>query len=113
MVSSDDFSHIPPYIPPSISSLINLQTLSIESDIKNICNLTNLKVLWLNQSGDGKISSLPNSFSNLTKLKELYIENNLFTKFPDVLFKLKLDTLGISNNKITKIPISISTLKLK
>lgn len=60
---------------------------------KVICELTNLKELYLSFCS----LDLPNELANLQKLEKLSLYDNKFKEFPSVLRKLKLDFLGISD----------------
>lgn len=57
------------------------------------------------------LSTLPSSFSSLSRLRYLNLKNNAFTIFPQVLTLLPtLDTLDISHNKIRTFPVDCGTL---
>lgn len=79
-------------LPPSISKLSQLETL----------------VLSFNQ-----LSSLPNEFTNLKRLKYLELRNNTsFNRLPEQLGDLSsLEYLGLAGSKITSFPTSINGCK--
>ncbi|KAF8163186.1 RAM signaling pathway protein-domain-containing protein [Crassisporium funariophilum] len=52
------------------------------------------------------LTTLPNEFALLTRLRYLNLKHNCFSTFPDVLTLMpSLDTLDISHNKIKKLPL--------
>ncbi|KIY65385.1 hypothetical protein CYLTODRAFT_492360 [Cylindrobasidium torrendii FP15055 ss-10] len=55
--------------------------------------------------GANHLSTLPNQFAMLSRLRYLTLKGNHFTTFPDVLTRMPaLDTLDISHNKIRSLP---------
>lgn len=86
----------------------NLETIPAEID-----NLQNLEILNLGESRGAfnKISHLPESLSNLQKLRELYISNNNLTQIPECIFNLRsLEVLDLSYNQIREVPAEIGRL---
>ncbi len=65
------------------------------------CFSINLRSLYLSKN---ELSSLPDSFANLTNLKDLILNNNCFTTIPDVLQGMSIKNLNFDNNPITIIP---------
>jgi internalin A len=58
-----------------------------------------------------RLAELPDSISQLTELKGLYIYNSPLTSVPDAIGQLKnLEILFLSNNRLTSIPDSIGEL---
>ena len=70
--------------------------------------MVNLEKLYLSSN---KLLSLGVDFSNLLKLKEVDVSNNLITKFPKSLLIDSIKILNISNNEIKSIPSEIKQLK--
>ncbi|MFX1239249.1 MAG: leucine-rich repeat domain-containing protein, partial [Promethearchaeota archaeon] len=119
-------------LPISFKNLASLERLEFSGvkgpmveNVQQVLNLESLKELFLMGNemlefpeithkiglerlylGNNKISSLPNTFKNLTSLKNLSIFNNLFEKFPEILLELKnLKELCIGRNPFSKIII--------
>lgn len=58
-----------------------------------------------------RLESLPNSFKRMPKrFLMLFLQNNCFTKVPEVLNELRLGTLDISGNPIDSFPEKISNV---
>lgn len=105
-------------IPTGIGQLTQLKILKLNSnwqnnfDAKNlfdeIYKLTDLETLELYSCQS--IKAIPETISNLNKLKKLDVDNNLIEKLPRSIFNMThLNTLRISSNKIT--PKEISEIK--
>ncbi|KAF8797917.1 hypothetical protein BYT27DRAFT_7203603 [Phlegmacium glaucopus] len=55
--------------------------------------------------GSNQLTTLPDEFTNLSRLRYLNLKHNSFSTFPDVLTHMPLlDTLDISHNKIKALP---------
>jgi len=51
------------------------------------------------------INSLPNSITKLANLKQIILNKNNFTKFPELLFSIKtLSSIDLSGNKLSALP---------
>ncbi len=89
---------------------VNPRNHLTEADIKIISNLSNLRVLYLN---DNNLTDLPSEISNLTNLRELYLDNNKFTQtaLKCVSSLPALGVLYIGNNHLTEFPQEISKLR--
>ncbi|KAJ3389415.1 hypothetical protein HDU84_008746 [Entophlyctis sp. JEL0112] len=108
---------IPPSIPPSIGSLVNLQYLSmsymslagsIPEALFCLHNLIYLDVRHNNLSGH-----IPCNINGLSQVQRLYLDhNNLTGNIPDSITELKgLHYLSLSHNLLTgRIPESIGLL---
>jgi Leucine-rich repeat (LRR) protein len=73
-----------------------------------ICQLNNLKTLWLH---DNKLEILPESISNLSKLSSLGLSNSHLKILPESISNLSdLSSLDLSNNHLKILPESISNL---
>ena len=60
---------------------------------------------------NGGITSLPESFKNLSNLESLSLNNNQITNLPDSIGNLiKLDYLELDENKLTSLPESITNI---
>jgi len=76
---------------------------------KGICNLKNLKELWLYEN---QIKTLPKNIGNLDNLEELYLWGNQIKTLPKNIGNLKkLRTLNLNDNQIKTIPENIRNLK--
>jgi Leucine-rich repeat (LRR) protein len=97
-------------VSKGIGKLTQLKTLKLNSNWKNkldtqnlfdeITELSNLEILelWSCQS----IKAIPETISNLKKLKKIDLDNNLLEKLPkSILSMTHLKTLRISTNKIS------------
>ena len=90
---------------PSQLDNINYRLTKFPDDFGN---LSALEILKLN---DNEFISLPESFTDLTKLKHLELENNLLTELPvDLGNLINLEQLVINYNLITHLPGSITLL---
>jgi len=114
------------HIPEGIEQLTKLKVLKIHSNWKNKFNPHNLfhvihklpnldkLELWSNQS----IRELPETISELSKLKVLDVDNNLLTDLPMSIFtmkhlkKLRVSTNNISPEVIDKLKSSLPDTKL-
>ena len=101
-------------IPNSIGMLKNLKSLKIlnysELEIlpESIVNLTNLKVLFINDTMMQTLSDWIGTLSNLTRLD---ISHNQLTEIPKSIGNLSnLTRLDISRNQLTDIPDRIGNL---
>lgn len=77
--------------------------------ISNICRANApIEILSL---GCNLLSSLPNSFAGMHTLRELWLDNNRFEVFPEILCEMKeLKVLVLSNNNIREIPRRIKSM---
>jgi internalin A len=58
------------------------------------------------------LTTLPECFSKLTRLQELYLSNNLITSLPEWLDQMtQLEVLDLSNNRLTSLPEAMRNLK--
>lgn len=94
-------------LPDWICSYKNLKELytgrnkKLQRLPKNIGDLVNLEVLYLNETG---LSELPESFGNLQKLKELSLTNTNIRKFPVLKMMNNLSRCDLSNMILERIP---------
>ena len=90
------------FLPESLSHLKNLRTLSVihnrlKSIPEGIGNLTNLRLLDL--SANRQVQSVPDSFSKLIGLQELYLEGTGIVNLPSEIMELPNLTLGLTKNQ--------------
>jgi Leucine-rich repeat (LRR) protein len=84
--------------------LINIKLKTLP---KEIWNLTNLEVLYLN---DNKLTTLPKEIGNLVNLEKLYLHGNSLTKLPETILELnKLRKLSI-NKSLKSDPVILQLL---
>ncbi|MBP7710052.1 MAG: leucine-rich repeat domain-containing protein [Rickettsiales bacterium] len=84
---------------------LSLKSLGLSSLPKEIWNLTDLKILHLNNN---QLSTLPAGIGNLTDLKHLYLNNNQLTAISEQIGNLTaLESLYLEGNKLNSIPYSI------
>ena len=87
---------------------ITFEKEKIDSIPLKLMRFINLKSLNL---GKNKLSKLPDSFSQLSKLEILNLEKNNFDEFPIIICELsELKQLIINRNNLTVIPYSIGKL---
>jgi len=105
-------------LPPEIGELTNLEYLDAHgnaiSDLPSeIEYLQNLKELILGgQSGRNFITILPPGIRKLQNLRNLTLNNNLFsTLSPEIFDLINLQILNLRNNRIESIPHEIGRLK--
>lgn len=78
---------------------------------KEICSLTDLRILDLSENS---IQSLPAEIQNLTNLVEINASKNQIVNLPAEIGKLSnLKRLSLQDNPIQKLPSSLKTLKLE
>jgi Leucine-rich repeat (LRR) protein len=100
-------------IPKEISNLNNLEILYLEQNQineipKEIFNLSNLKTIWLEEN---QITEIPKEIGNLTNLKSILIKYNQITEIPTEIANLtNLEILRLDYNQITEIPTEIGNL---
>ena len=85
---------------------------TIQQDIDNICQLTNLEELtYHNNDNEDKLTELPEKFWDLIKLRRLSLRNNsLTTLSPKITNFTNLKILKIQFTKINVFPIEICDL---
>jgi hypothetical protein len=92
----------PPKLLTQESLTLNFLCESIFVVPPEICLFSNIACLVLSNNC---LSSLPEAFGQLSKLKILHLNNNRFDAFPETLCSLKaLTVLMLQNNKLTKLP---------
>lgn len=88
---------------------LNLSGLGLEEIPKEVFEMTNLSVLYLNSN---KLKTLPDELFSLTRLMILGINSNEITSIPPSIGNLKgLDELYAANNKIQSLPKEIGKLR--
>ena len=91
----------------TVSDLMELR-VEIPINVEDICNLSNLEVLYLNDLG---LTLLPDAIGNLTSLKELHLWGNELKTLPDSIRNLQnLRVINISGNGFTAVPEPLLTL---
>lgn len=101
--------------------LNSLKWLSLDDCYLNavpvgISQFNNLEVLVLGHIGGhfdrgNEIAALPNEILQLTKLKKLYLDANLFKTMPSLVLSLRsLEILSIANNSLKTVPTEIEQL---
>lgn len=88
-------------------ALVKMVSQSLYKELKNP-----EQVYYLSSLMNKKLPDLPLSvFQEFSNLKSLFLNSNLFTEIPEVIYHLPaLTTLGLSYNKIASLPDRISTL---
>ncbi|KAL9542839.1 hypothetical protein PS6_009601 [Mucor atramentarius] len=101
-------------LPLSIRFIPNLEHLNISGNhirdlqLARLEDLTTLRTL---RAYNNRLEALPSSFATFKHLTILFISNNSFTKFPQVICQISsLAYLDISFNKITSFPDEICNL---
>ncbi len=95
-------------LSPDTVYSITFEKEKLDSVPHELMKFTNLKNLYL---GKNKLSTLPVSFSQLSKLEILNLEKNNFTDFPIVICDLpELKQLILNRNNLTVLPYSIGKL---
>ena len=102
----------------SIKDLVKLETLNLEdnkniSAIKVIKNLTKLKELNLNNCGIDDADVAGDIFAGLTKLTELNLNNNSLRSIDFIKNSNELENLYLDNNKLTSLEALKDMNKLK
>ncbi|ORX78170.1 L domain-like protein [Anaeromyces robustus] len=96
----------------NLTTLTQLEIMNIDyhySMPKEILNLTNLKILNLENTS---ITSIPSDISKLKYLEELYLSNNSLSKLPDGIEKLEnLKILDLEYNPFNRFPKQIPNIK--
>jgi hypothetical protein len=93
---------------PCIKALVAHGIQISNSTLPLISKHTYLQLLDI---GNNRISSLPEAFWNLTKLKELYVGYNQFTSLAERIGNLtQLQTLDLGNNQLSALPESLGNL---
>lgn len=91
-------------------AVLNISSKKIKTIPKNICNLNELKGLWLNINN---IESIPKEIGYLKKLRLLHLGGNQISEIPNEILELQdLKKLILFSNKIKKLPQNISRLNL-
>ncbi|XP_065849425.1 receptor-like protein kinase HSL1 [Euphorbia lathyris] len=107
-------------IPPAIGRLQQLTSLGLHQNLFNgtfppeIGNLLNLEFLYMAYNPGFLPSSLPSNFTQLKKLKKLWIsQSNLIGEIPEMIGEMAaLELLDLSENGLTgNLPSSLFTLK--
>jgi hypothetical protein len=84
-------------LPEAIGQLIHLKVLKLGG------------ISWMNENN--RLTTLPESLSNLSQLQKLDLSNNQLTTLPESLGNLsKLQELYLSNNQLTMLPESLGNL---
>ena len=105
------------HIPEGIGSLKNLKILDLSgNDFKvlpdNFTQLIHLQELYLNDDKNLKLEQSIKILSQLPQLHSLHIENDGLKTLPKNISKLShLDSLYLNNNKFVKIPSEALNLK--
>jgi len=90
-----------PNLSKLVLSSIQCNTNEFPLALCELTQLTSLAVRLFHQDG---ISALPESFSNLSKLKKFYFKGAIFSSIPEVLFNIKtLTGLWLCDSPITVI----------
>ena len=102
----------------SIKDLVKLETLNLEDNknlggIKVIKNLTKLKELNLNNCGIDDADVAGDIFAGLTKLTELNLNNNSLRSIDFIKNSNELENLYLDNNKLTSLEALKDMNKLK
>ncbi|CAO3615597.1 unnamed protein product [Mucor fragilis] len=101
-------------LPLSIRFIPNLEHLNISGNhIRDLqlARLEDLATLRTLRAYNNRLETLPSSFATFQHLTILFISNNSFTKFPQVICQIaSLAYLDISFNKITSFPDEICNL---
>ena len=96
--------------------LIGVQRLTLSEKLTSfpleILSLADsLEILDLS---DNQLTSLPNEFAKLTKLKIIFASNNRFVTLPEVLGQCDdLEMVGFKSNQINQVPANSLPLKLR
>lgn len=93
-------------IPPSVAGLPKLRMLSFKScRLRNIGDLALPTTLnWLILT-DNMLTSLPDSFGRLTRMRKLMLANNLLGSVPETMAQMReLELLRLANNRLVSIP---------
>jgi hypothetical protein len=96
--------------------LIGIQRLTLSENLSSfpleILSLADsLEILDLSNN---QLTSLPNAFAKLTKLKIIFASNNRFITLPEVLGQCdNLEMVGFKSNQINKVPAKSLPLKLR
>jgi hypothetical protein len=100
-------------LPPEIGRLAKLKSITLKdnllTEVSPLKRLQNLEKICLIQNKlDDNAWSV---FQNMSKLRELYLDFNFFTKVPDWINKLQeLGVLAVSHNRVTDVPQEITAL---
>ena len=79
---------------------LNLNSKELIGLPDSICNLTQLRVLYLRWN---KLETLPENIGNLTSLRELYLASNQILSLPESIRQLKkLEVLIVRNNPLSE-----------
>ncbi|XP_076147259.1 uncharacterized protein LOC143131492 [Alosa pseudoharengus] len=103
-------------IPAGIQLLSKIKNLGLSGNQFStfptaVCELLLLEKLYLGQDQGMKLHSLPQTITQLTKLKELYLDNNNLVGLPNSIGKMqRLQVLDLHNNKLKALPKTIGCL---
>jgi Leucine-rich repeat (LRR) protein len=108
-LDDNKISSIPTWLP----ELTNLKVLYLNNnDINNIEVLTKLPHLEVLHLNNNQINLIPDSIGNLAHLKRLFINDNYINWLPDTICNLpQLRVLLAAKNELTSIPLRIGQLR--
>lgn len=107
-------------LPADIGDLTGLTQLELEVALPNIGQLSTLPDSFVNltnlteiKAGQQQLKSLPEQIGKMSGLTAIYVEGNQLTRLPDSIGQLKnLGILQAQRNNLVEIPASIGNLSL-